>query len=73
MKLMTERQDLRVQRRLGAPREENSLEERDHDGRHQRSLSGTGRNLNLLNAYGLFSKDSRFLLAHELTHVASDA
>ena len=50
MNLMTERQDLRVQGRPGAPREENSLEERNDDGRYQRSLSGTGRNLNRLNA-----------------------
>src|SRR5262245_53760074 len=43
MKLMTEGQDLHMQCRSGAPREESSLEERDDDGRHQRSLSSTDR------------------------------
>jgi hypothetical protein len=51
--LMSEGEDLEMQRRARSDQEPKRMQQRDDDGRHASSLSKNPRNLNQRNAYGV--------------------
>ena len=56
--LVSERDDLQVQRGARADHELERVEQGDQDGRHERRLSKNAGNLNRRNAYGVFGRHS---------------
>jgi hypothetical protein len=54
--LVSEREDLQLQRRAGPHQEPKRVEQRDDDGRHDRRLFENARNLNRLEVYDVHGR-----------------
>ena len=67
--LVSECDDLQVQRRAGANEKAKRVEQRNDDRRHESRLSKNVGNLNRHNVYGVFNRHSGFDAVFEAEHI----